>query len=226
MLGTIVNCLAIIIGCGVGLIINGRMPERVSNNIMNGLALSVLYIGISGALKGTDTIQMIICIAIGALVGELLDLDKRLKSLGDFFERKVKQGKDKVSIAEGFVTSSLLFCVGAMALVGSLESGLKGDHTTLFAKSMLDGISSIIFTSTLGIGVLLSVITVFVYQGLITLCAGLLSGVLSTLVIENMSSVGSILIIGLGLNMLGVTKIKVANLLPAVFIPIVFGFFI
>ena len=169
---------------------------------------------------------MIICIAVGALVGEIIDIDRALSKLGDYFESKVKKSDNKVSISEGFVTASLLFCVGAMALVGSLESGLKGDYTTLFAKSILDGISSIIFASTLGIGVLLSVGTVFIYQGGITLCAGFLSGMLSTDVITNMSAVGSLLIIGLGLNILGVTKIKVANLLPGVFIPIIFGFFI
>ena len=226
MLGTIVNCVAITLGCIVGLIIKGKIPEKVSKTIMNGLALCVIYIGISGALEGKDTIQMIICIAVGALVGELIDIDNALTRLGDYFESKVNKKNDKVSISEGFVTASLLFCVGAMALVGSLESGLQGDHTTLFAKSILDGISSVIFASTLGIGVILSVGTVFIYQGGITLSAGLLSGVLSLSVITNMSAVGSLLIIGLGLNMLGLTKIKVANLLPAVFIPIIFGFFI
>ncbi|PRR80711.1 DUF554 domain-containing protein [Clostridium vincentii] len=226
MLGTIVNCVAITVGCISGLIIKGRIPEKMSTTIMNGLALCVIYIGISGALEGKDTIQMIICIAVGAVIGEIMDIDKALIRLGDYFESKVKKKNNKVSISEGFVTASLLFCVGAMALVGSLESGLQGDHTTLFAKSILDGISSIIFASTLGIGVLLSVVTVFIYQGAITLGAGLLSGVLSTAVITNMSAVGSLLIIGIGLNILGVTKIKVANLLPAVFIPIIFGFFI
>jgi len=226
MLGTIVNCAAITLGCFAGLIIKGKIPEKVSKTIMNGLALCVIYIGISGALEGKDTMQMIICIAVGALVGEVIDIDKALIKLGDYFESKVRKRNDKVSISEGFVTASLLFCVGAMALVGSLESGLQGDYTTLFAKSILDGISSVIFASTLGIGVILSVGTVFIYQGAITLSAGLLSGVLSLSVITNMSAVGSLLIIGLGLNMLGMTKIKVANLLPAVFIPIIFGFFI
>jgi uncharacterized membrane protein YqgA involved in biofilm formation len=225
MLGTIVNCVAIFVGCIVGLFIKGKMTTKISNTIMNGLALCVIYIGISGALKGEDTIQMIICIAVGALIGEVIDIDKRLVKLGDYFEKKVKKKSDTISVSEGFVTSSLLFCVGAMAVVGSLESGLKGDNTTLLAKSMLDGISSVIFASTLGIGVMLSVLSVFIYQGTITMAAGFLSGILSTTVITNMSVVGSLLIIGLGLNMLEVTKIKVANLLPAIFIPIIFGLF-
>ena len=180
MLGTIVNALAIIGGCLVGLIVKGRLTEKISATIMNGLSLCVLYIGISGALKGNDTLQMIICIALGALVGEIIDIDKRLNDLGDMIERKINSKKknktdEKISISEGFVTSSLLFCVGAMAVVGSLESGLQGNHTTLFAKSILDGISSIIFTSSLGIGVILSSIAVLVYQGTITLLAGGLS---------------------------------------------------
>lgn len=225
MLGTIVNCIAILVGSVIGLIINGRMPERVSNTVMNGLALCVIFMGVSGAFKSEDTIQMIICIAVGSLIGEIINIDKGINKFGLYVESKVNKNNEDLSIAEGFVTSSLLFCVGAMAVVGSLESGLKGDHATLFAKSILDGVSSIIFASTLGIGVMLSIGTVLVYQGAITICAGLLSGVLSTAVIANMSAVGSLLILGLGLNVLKVTNIKVANMLPALFIPIIFGFF-
>ncbi|MDF2883280.1 MAG: hypothetical protein K0R54_3837, partial [Clostridiaceae bacterium] len=193
-------------------------------------ALCVLYIGISGALKGKDTLEIIICIALGALIGEVIDLDKRLNDLGDMIENKINgnkkhTGKEKISISEGFVTSSLLFCVGAMAVVGSLESGLQGNHTTLFAKSILDGVSAIIFTSSLGIGVILSSVAILIYQGSITLLAGCLSTVLTDSVISNMSAVGSLLIVGLAFNMFGVTKIKVANLLPAVFIPIIYGLF-
>jgi len=231
MLGTIVNAIAIIGGCLVGLVVKGRLTEKISTTIMNGLALCILYIGISGALKGKDTLQMIICIALGALIGEIIDIDKRLNNLGDMIEKKINGKKknsssnEKNSISEGFVTSSLLFCVGAMAVVGSLESGLQGNHTTLFAKSILDGISSIIFTSSLGIGVILSSIAVLIYQGSITLLAGGLSSILTDTVILNMSAVGSLLIVGLGFNMLGASKIKVANLLPAIFIPIIFGLF-
>lgn len=225
MVGTVVNCSTIVIGCIIGMLFKGKMSEEVSNTVMHGVSLCVIYIGISGAIKGGNTLQIIICIAIGALIGEIIDIDKRLIKLGDFIESKVSKNKDKVSISEGFVSASLLFCVGAMALVGSLESGLEGVHTTLYAKSMLDGISSVIFASTLGIGVMFSAIAVLVYQGGITLCAGLLAGILSTTVISNMSAVGSILIIGLGLNMLDITKIKVANMLPAIFIPIIFGIF-
>ncbi len=148
MLGTIVNSITVIVGCLVGLIVKGRLTEKISITIMNGLALCTLYIGISGALNGGDTLIMIISIAIGALIGEIIDIDKWLNKLGYYLEGKFKNKKESnISIAEGFITSSLLFCVGAMAIVGSLESGLRGNHDTLFTKSILDGISSIIFTS-------------------------------------------------------------------------------
>ena len=223
MLGTIVNCITIAVGCFLGLVAKGKIPERIGDTIMKGLALCTMYIGISGALEGNDALQMIISIAIGALIGEIID--KWLEKLGAFLESKFNKKGKSGSIAQGFITSSLLFCVGAMAIVGSLESGLKGDNTTLFTKSILDGISSIIFTSTLGIGVIFSIGTVLIYQGGIAICAGMLSNVLSSVVITNMSAVGGLLILGLGLNMLGVTKIKIANMLPAIFIPIIFGLF-
>ena len=229
MLGTLVNTITIISGCIIGLLVKERLNEKISNTIMHGLALCVIYIGVSGSLKGEDTLQIIICIAIGALIGEIIDIDDKLNKFGGFIESKVNINKDdankNISISEGFVTSSLLFCVGAMAVVGALESGLKGNHSILFAKSVLDGISSIIFTSSLGIGVIFSSVSIFIYEGGITLLAGALSGVLTESVINNMSSVGSLLILGLGLNMIGMSKIKIANLLPAIFIPIIYGMF-
>lgn len=240
MLGTIVNSLAIVFGSLLGLFIKGGIKPRISNTIMQGLALCVLYIGISGSFKNENTLITIISMVIGALIGELLNLDGKLNSLGEFIEKKVsKKGKhnktdeistninvedsNKISISQGFTYASLIFCVGAMAVVGSLESGLQGNHSTLFAKSMLDGISSIIFTASLGIGVIFSAGAVLIYQGTITICAGFLASVLSEPVISSMTAIGSLLIIGLALNMLDATKIKVANLLPAVFIPIILG---
>lgn len=226
MIGTIVNSIVVIIGCLIRFIVKGRLKQNISSTIMSGLGLCVLYIGISGALKGEDTLLMIICIVVGALIGELIDIDSLLNRLGEIVGKKVNKGsKNNLSIAEGFVTASLLFCVGAMAIVGSLESGLRGNHDTLFAKSILDGVTSIILTSTLGLGVIFSAATIFIYQGAITLGAGMLGNVLSEAVINNMTGVGSLLIIGLGLNVLGITKIKVANLLPAVILPILLGFF-
>lgn len=223
MLGTFVNVAAIITGGILGLLIKGGLSEKISTTVMNGLALCVLYIGISGTLKGNNTLLIIVSIAIGAILGEAIDIDNLLNKLGDFIQSKFKNKSS--SISQGFVTSSLLFCVGAMAVVGSLESGLQGKYDIIFAKSILDGISSIIFASTLGIGVLFSSVAVLLYQGSITLAASLLKSVLTTSVIANMTAVGSILIIGLSLNMLGITKIKVANLLPAIFIPIFYNLF-
>lgn len=225
MLGTIVNALAVIAGCLIGLVVKGRLTEKMGATIMKGLGLCTIYIGISGALKAEDPLQMIICIAVGGLIGEIIDLDEKLNNLGQHIENKLNKhkkdsAKEKVSIAEGFVTSSLLFCVGAMAVVGSLESGLQGNHATLFAKSVLDGVSSIIFTSTLGIGVMISSITILIYQGSITLLAGCVSAILTDSVITGMSAIGSLLILGLGLNIVGATEVKVANLLPAIFLPI------
>lgn len=225
MIGTIVNSISIVLGCIIGIIVKGRVSEKINNTVMNGLALCVIYIGIEGSFKGENTLLTIVCIALGALLGEIIDIDKWLNKLGDYLEVKFNKGKEKeaVSISEGFVSASLLFCVGAMAIVGSLQSGLSGNHETLFAKSILDGVSAIIFTSTLGIGVLLSAVSVFLYQGTITILSFSLSGILSTTVINSMTAIGSLLIIGLGLNMLKVTNIKIANLLIAVFLPIIAG---
>lgn len=220
MLGTIVNALAIIGGSLVGFIFKGGIPERINDSIMKGVAMCVLVIGITGAIKSENMILIICSIVLGALIGEIIDIDKALKRLGDSIESKL-QGKGG-KISEGFVTASLVYCVGAMAIVGSLDSGLKGDYSILFTKAMLDGISAIMFTSTLGVGVALSAVSVFLYQGLITLSASFLQGVLVGPVVTEISAVGSLLIMGLGLNMLGITKIKVANMLPAIIIPIVY----
>lgn len=222
MLGTLVNFSAIIAGSIVGILLKNGVPEKISNTIMQGLSLCIVFIGISGAIKGSNTLLIIISMVIGGLIGELIDLDNLLQKLGDKIEDKFK-GKG-IKVSEGFVTTSLMFCVGSMAIVGSLQSGLEGDHKILFAKSIIDGIASIIFASSLGIGVMMSSFSVLIYQGAITLGATSLKVILIQSVITDMTAVGSLLIIGLGLNMLNVTKIKVANLLPAIFIPIVYQF--
>ena len=164
----------------------------------------------------------------GAIIGELLDLDKRMRSLGDWVQAKTAHlalGGQSASVSEGFVTASLLFCVGAMAIVGALNDGLTGDHSTLFAKSLLDGISSIVYGASLGIGVAFSAAAVFLYQGLIALAASFLEPFLVDSVIAEMTCVGSLLIVALGLNMLDLTKIKVMNLVPAIFLPILLCLF-
>ena len=234
--GTIINTLVILAGSAVGLSIHAlagrfssalgekgaRLGERLQTLMMQGIALCVLYIGISGSLKGQNTLAAILSMALGAILGELLDLDGRMNRLGQWVQdrtaRVLKGGGS--SVAEGFVTSSLLFCVGAMSIVGALENGLTGNFDTLKAKSVLDGISSIIFASSLGVGVALSAVPVLLYQGLISLAAGVLSPLLGDAVIAEMTCVGSLLIVAMGLNMLGVTRIKVMNLVPGIFLPI------
>lgn len=224
MLGTIVNAFAIFGGSLAGFIIlqffKKGIPERINDTIMKGMALCVLLIGISGALEYKQLLLVIISIAIGGIIGELIDIDKLLQRLGDNLEKRLNGRGGKVS--QGFVTASLVFCVGAMAVMGSLESGLNGNHDILFAKSIIDGITAAVFTTTLGIGVAISAISVFLYQGIITLGAVYLKDVLTALVVSDMSAIGGLLIIGISLNMMGVTRIKVANLLPAVFLPIIY----
>lgn len=220
MLGTIVNTGAIILGGSIDLIFKRGLPEKLSKQVMNGLALCVLYIGISGTMQGKNALIIILSMVIGTLIGELLNLDCRVNSLGNWLECKFKSKDNHTSISEGFVSASLLFCVGAMAIVGSLQDSLSSDASMLYTKAMLDGISSVIFSASLGIGVILSSVFVFIYQGTITLLASLMAPFLTDLVIGEMTCVGSILIIGLALNMLGVTNLKLMNFVPAIFIPI------
>ena len=231
--GTIVNALAVLAGSVAGLLLtqlarrfsrflpvgSASMGERLQTIIMQGVALCIIFIGISGSFKGSNTLIAILSMVIGAIIGELLDLDKRMRHLGDWVQKKtehlVKSDSAGPSISDGFVTASLLFCVGAMAIVGALQDGL-----TLFAKSLLDGISSIVFAASLGIGVAFSAVAVFLYQGVIAMAASFLSPFLGDTVIAEMTCVGSLLIVALGLNMLDLTKIKVMNLVPAIFLPI------
>ena len=235
-LGVIVNGL-VIVGASLAALIlknfimkfdKNNKTEKVSDTIMSGLALCIMYMGISGALECKHVLICIISMVVGGLIGELIDIDKGLNNLGDKIEEKLNKGKkdtlkEKVSISQGFVSASLLFCVGAMAVVGALNSGLFGNNDTLFAKSALDGVSSFLFSLTMGVGVLLSAVAVFLYEGLIACGAFLLKGVLSTAVITEMNAVGSLLILALGINMILKSNIKVANLLPAMFVPIIFG---
>ena len=225
MLGTWVNVATVLLGGTIGLLIKKGLSDKMSDALMKGLALCTLTIGISGALKGQDTLKLILSMVAGTLIGEALDLDGKVHRLGDWVEKRFSKGTGKTSIAEGFVTASLLFCVGAMTIVGSLQSGLTGDHTILFTKSLLDFVSSMIFASSLGVGVLFSAAFVLAFQGSITLLAGVVSPFMGELAIAEMTCVGSVLIIGLGLNMLGLTKLKIMNHLPAIFLPILLCMF-
>lgn len=220
MLGTIVNTVAIIAGSLVGLLFKGSIPEKYSKTIMHAIGLAVILIGLKAALKTDDILIVIISLAIGSVAGELLHIEERLERLGKWLGQRVSG--DKESVSKGFVTASLIYCVGAMAIVGSLESGLSGNHQTLFAKSLLDGIGSILFASTLGIGVIFSALSVFVYQGVITLAAAILKQFLLPIVVVQMSAVGGLLILAIGINLLEMKKLKIGNMLPAIFIPLIF----
>jgi uncharacterized membrane protein YqgA involved in biofilm formation len=220
MLGTIVNTVAVIAGSLIGLLFKGRIPEKYGKTIMHAIGLAVILIGLKAALKTDDILIIIISLAIGSVMGELLRIEDRLERLGKRLGRLVSGDKD--GVAKGFVTASLIYCVGAMAIVGALESGLSGNHQTLFAKSLLDGIGSILFASTLGIGVLFSAVSVFLYQGAITLAASTLKPFLIPGVVAQMSAVGGLLILAIGINLLEIKKLKIGNMLPAIFIPLIY----
>jgi len=220
VLGTIVNCLTIIAGSLVGILFRNGIPEKYNQTVMQAIGLAVILIGIKNALGCNDLLIIIISLALGSLMGEWIGIENYLKRLGNFLETKFS--KNSASFSTGFVTASLMYCVGSMAIVGSLESGLTGNHDTLFAKATLDGIVSIILSSSLGIGVLFAAVPVLLYQGSITLMAGLLKPLLVPAVISQMSATGGLLIIALGLNMLREKKLKVGNMLPAIFIPLIY----
>ncbi len=226
ILGSIVNCFAIIFGGSIGILIKKGISEKMEKAIMNALALSVLYIGLTGSLLGKNILIIIFSLTIGSLLGEWVDLDKRMNLLGNWLENKFKKDRSKSSISQAFVTSSLLFCVGAMAVVGSLHSGLSANNDTLFAKSLIDGLAALILASSLGIGVLLSGPLVLIYEGSIIIFAKIIAPYLTTPVINEMTCIGSLIIIGIGLNMLGISKLKIMNFLPSIFLPIIIYLFI
>ena len=221
MFGTIVNALAIIAGSLLGLLLNRGIPDNYKTIVMSGVGLSVVLIGLKSALVSGSMMIVIFSVILGAVTGEFLKIEERLEKLGRYLENKMAlKSSQQSSFARGFVTASLVFCVGSMAIVGSLESGLTGNHQTLLAKSVLDGVTSIIFASTLGLGVLFSSLPVFIYQGLITLTAVFLKTFLVPETISQMTSVGGLLILAIGLNMLKITSIRVGNLLPGIFLPL------
>ncbi|MDH3328047.1 MAG: DUF554 domain-containing protein [Desulfobulbaceae bacterium] len=223
MLGTIANALAIIAGSLLGFFFSKGIPDNYKEIILSAVGLSVILIGIKSALVSDSLMVVIFSVILGALLGEGMKIEKRLERFGTLLERMVAaRSSDSSSFARGFVTSSLVFCVGSMAIVGSLESGLTGSHQTLFAKSVLDGVTSIIFASAMGVGVMFSSVAVFLYQGVITLTAVFMKDFLVPETIAQMTSVGGLLIVAIGLNMLKITIIRVGNLIPAIFLPLVY----
>lgn len=226
MLGTWVNVATVVIGSLVGMLLKKGLPDRIAKGMTTAVAMAVLYIGIDGMMAGENTLVLVLSMVLGTLLGTLLNLDDHLNQLGGWIESKVSRGGEPGKITEGFVSASLLFCVGAMTVVGALQSGLSGNHEMQFTKAILDLISAIVLASTLGSGVLLSSVTVLLIQGGITILAKVIAPFLSDYVIAEMTCAGSVLILALGMNLLGVTKIKLVNSLPAIFLPILLCIFL
>lgn len=228
MLGVVVNALAVLFGGLIGFLCRKILPKKIEKAVMTGIALCILYIGISGLAAGKNMLVTILSVVFGAILGTLADLDALLTRFGEWatsrFKGKSEDGKQTLS--EAFVYGTLIFCVGAMAITGGLDAGLTGNNSIFYAKAVLDGISAVFFAASLGIGIMLSAASVFVYQSAIVLLAGVIKPLLTDAVIAEMSCIGSLLLIVLALNLLGLTKIKLMNYIPAVFLPILFCLFL
>ena len=224
MLGVIINVITVLIGSSIGLLFKKGIPERVSSAAMTGLGACTLYIGISGSLCGENVLILIASVVLGAISGTLLNIDGGINTLADRVERRFKKAGNDVSIAEGIISATLLFCVGSMTVTGSIQAGLTGDNSILITKATLDLVSSMMLASSLGVGVMLSAITVFIIQGGLVLLAGLIAPLMSTGAINEMTCAGSILIVMIGTNLMGISRIKVADFLPAIlFAPIIYN---
>jgi uncharacterized membrane protein YqgA involved in biofilm formation len=225
MLGPLVNAVTVMVCSLVGCFLVRGIPGRFEEIVKKAIGLSIIYVGIKGAMESQRVLLLIISMVVGAVLGELIGIDKGMNALGNWAERKLagKGGPGKTdgpgSFARGFVSASVIFCSGSMAIVGSIQSGLEGNHDLLFAKSILDGAISIVFGSSMGIGVFFSAVPVLVYQGGIALLSLALRDILTPGVVTEMSAVGSLLIAAIGFNFLSVKEIRVANLIPAIFIP-------
>ena len=226
-IGTAANAGAIVLGSALGFLIRKGLPEKIENIMMQAVGLCVVVIGMGMALKSMNIIICVASMVIGGIVGELLDVDGAFNRFGAWVGDHLAKGDKSAGarLADGFVAASLLFCPGAMAVVGSIQDGLIGDPATLYAKSLLDGMTSIIFTANLGFGVALSAISVGVYQGAITLFAGLLEPIATPAVLAEITSTGGVMILGIGLNLLHITQIKIANLMPALVPAVILAYF-
>lgn len=225
LFGALINALLIIIGSLIGRLLKG-IPENMKQTVMYAIGIVVVVMGVQMGLESSNFVIIIICIVLGAVVGEWIDIDKWINRLGQMIELKFGSKKQDGSIAQGFVTSTLIFVIGAMGVLGALNSGLQNDHDLLVSKGIIDGFTAVILSATLGIGVILSSIPVVVYQGAIALLATQITRLVPEAALEmflqEMTAAGGIMIIGIGTNLLGLTKIRVANLLPClVFVGIV-----
>ena len=220
-MGVIINVIAIVIGTMIGLFLKRGMSEKMSSHIMQGLALITFIIGLKGALVDQDVILMIVCISLGGYLGEMMQLEENIRKFAEWVQDKLSKEGAQNQLAEGFVSAVLIFCVGAMAVMGSLEAGLRNNHGILITKALIDGFASIILTTTKGAGVMLSALAILLYEGGMMVLAQFVAPYLSESIVYAMSAVGSLLLVALGLNLLELTKIKVMNFLPAMFLPIV-----
>lgn len=228
LLGTLINALLIIAGTLIGRLLKD-IPENMKQTVMYAIGIVVMVMGLQMGLESSNFVIIIICIVLGAVVGEWIDIDKWINQLGQSIEEKFGSKKQKDSIAQGFVTSTLIFVIGAMGILGALNSGLQNDHELLISKGIIDGFTSIILSATLGIGVLFSAVPVAIYQGTIALLATQITRLVPEAALEmflqEMTAAGGIMIIGIGMNLIGLTKIRVANLLPSLlFVGIVVAF--
>ena len=215
-LGTLANSVAIIVGALLGVLCKRGLPEKWQETMMSSIALCILIIGVQMALKTQNIIIVIFSLVLGAIVGEILDIEAAMNRLGQYLGNKLSQGDGSAAaaIAAGFVNASILFCSGAMAILGSIQDGLAADHTTLFAKATLDGLISLILSANLGIGVILSALSVGIYQGSITLLAGVVGPLVTEAMLAEITASGGIMIMAIGCNMLKISSIRIGNLLP------------
>lgn len=221
--GTLVNATTVTLGTIIGLFFGKRIKADIKDSVLKALALSVIVLGIKMAFEKHDFLAVLISLVLGTIFGEMIDIEKKLDNLGAYIQKKTKT--DSGTFVLGFVTSSILFCVGSMTIIGAIKDGLNNDPSVLYVKSMLDGVSSIILSSTLGIGVLFSVIIILVYQGGLSLLAsGAVFLMENEIYVNGISVAGGIIIIGIGLNMLNLTKIKTANMLPSLFVVPLYDF--
>ena len=218
MKGTVVNVAAILLGCSIGFILKSKFPEKIGKIVIQGLGLASLLIGMQMALKINNILLLIFSLVIGGIIGEMMGIEEGLERFGEKVKLKIKNNTASEKFVEGFVTASLLYCVGSMAIMGALKEGLSGNPDILYIKSLMDGVTSIAFTAVMGIGVIFSAIPVFLYQGGITLLARSIKDFLSPEIINEMTAVGGILILGIGFGLLEIKKIKIGNMLPAILV--------
>ena len=225
MLAVFVNVVTVLLGSAIGILFRNKIKESYVQTVISALALVTVLIGMSSALETADILCVIICMALGTILGELIHIDEGIEHAGDFLKSKLLKGKGAGSrFTEGFITACIVFCVGSMTIMGSFEAGINGNYDIIYAKSALDFVSSMMFAAAMGLGVPFAAAFVLVFQGALTLLAGVLSPYLSAAVVTEMSAVGGTILIGMGINMLELSpkRIKVANMLPAVFLPIAY----